>query len=704
MCCARQPATALETVEIAAAERPEDAAFIKAYCFYRLNRLAEARDALSASDHGDVSYQHIQAQVHYRENEFQESVALLERIVADDEEAATPELLTNMAAALAREGGLAALQHPLLKLEDNPDSYELAYNVAWSHVTSGNWFDAEMLLKRARETCIRTLTEEGFNPGAVANEVAVVRVQLGYVLQKQLKFEEAKAEYETVLRQRPSDDSVAAAASNNLVSLRGNSELFDSFKRNRQVLAESLQRKLTPDQKRTFAFNRGTLLLYMRRLADARAAVADLQSRFPDEATPWLIEAALLREEGNAEECESCLRAFIKDREGRDGADAATAVVQGQLALAQFLAESNRPGEAADVVRRVVDVGTSLGGTATAVALYRRAGRDEDAAACLADSVKAWEARASSGDAQQREKAASVHFQLRRAAANFMIERGLYKEADAALAALLDDPAASAEDKLVVEALRVAATARFDVSQAEEMAAKLPALRSVPVEALEAATVLERRSSTSAAPSSTSGAAAARARHTRAAAAAGGAGGAAASAGAAGVAEGAAGDAEKATELEVAQAAATAAASGRSQKRANRPELTPEQEVARLKRLEARKKRRRDKRRQAHVEKLVAEGRVKDVETALLYKPSADRWQNRFVKARARRGVYSGGAQGSGEASSRDTDRLDIAARKKKEEERRAAAAEKAAAEKAAAAAKKGGRGKRGKKGKKGRR
>eukprot|EP00500_Bicosoecida_sp_ms1_P001318 CAMPEP_0203810792 /NCGR_PEP_ID=MMETSP0115-20131106/3157_1 /ASSEMBLY_ACC=CAM_ASM_000227 /TAXON_ID=33651 /ORGANISM="Bicosoecid sp, Strain ms1" /LENGTH=423 /DNA_ID=CAMNT_0050719595 /DNA_START=184 /DNA_END=1451 /DNA_ORIENTATION=- len=364
---------ALAAAEAAPAAAADDAAFVRAYCLYRLNRLTDASEALSSSDHADVSYQHIAAQVHYRLNEFAESLALYEAIAREDEDGATSELATNMAAALARSGGLSALEHPLLKLSDHPNSYELAYNLAWSHVAAGNWAAAQRMLESARDTCVRSLTEEEFNPGEIANEAAILRVQLGYVLQQQRKTEEALEEYQGVLRQKPSDESVAAVASNNIVSLRGNAELFDSFKRNRQVMAEGLQRKLMPQQRMTFAFNRCVLLLYMRRLADARTAVAALQEEYPDEATPWLLEAALLREEGRPDaECEACLKGFVERRAAVEGDDAAR--TQARVALAHFAAETGRPGEAADLLRNIDGVGTSLGGAATAVALYRQAG------------------------------------------------------------------------------------------------------------------------------------------------------------------------------------------------------------------------------------------------------------------------------------------------------------------------------------------
>jgi len=106
------------------------------------------------------------------------------------------------------------------------------------------------------------LQEEGESEEDVERELGVIQVQLGFALQMQGRDKEAQALYNQVLKSKPDDVSVVAVASNNLLTLNKDQNVFDSKKRIKAATAEGTEHKLTGKQKRAIARNNALLAMY----------------------------------------------------------------------------------------------------------------------------------------------------------------------------------------------------------------------------------------------------------------------------------------------------------------------------------------------------------------------------------------------------------------------------------------------------------
>ena len=110
--------------------------------------------------------------------------------------------------------------------------------------------------------CKEGLEEDGVSEEEIENELGVIRVQLGYCLQLQGREKEAHALYTAALKAKPDDIALVAVASNNLVCLNKDQNVFDSKKRMKSATHESLEHKLTSKQRRNIAYNQCLLAFY----------------------------------------------------------------------------------------------------------------------------------------------------------------------------------------------------------------------------------------------------------------------------------------------------------------------------------------------------------------------------------------------------------------------------------------------------------
>ena len=66
----------------------------------------------------------------------------------------------------------------------------------------------------------------------IEEETAIIRVQIGFAIQMQgSRDREAQAIYNSVLKTKPADIGLVAVASNNLVTLNKDQNIFDSMQR-----------------------------------------------------------------------------------------------------------------------------------------------------------------------------------------------------------------------------------------------------------------------------------------------------------------------------------------------------------------------------------------------------------------------------------------------------------------------------------------
>ena len=87
--------------------------------------------------------------------------------------------------------------------ERENQTYELCYNSACIALSKGNEQDAYVKLRKAEKMCVKTFEEEQENPEdqeALDSEIAIIKVQLAYCLQRMGKSEEALKIYNSVVK------------------------------------------------------------------------------------------------------------------------------------------------------------------------------------------------------------------------------------------------------------------------------------------------------------------------------------------------------------------------------------------------------------------------------------------------------------------------------------------------------------------------
>ena len=146
------------------------------------------------------------------------------------------ERMTNMAAVMvhlsAADSGENQQELPEMS---GDESYEFTYNKACCLLANGEFQRAEEILRDAEKTCLDYLKEEfkeeELDQEEVDQETGIIRAQRAYAIQKQGipgREKEAQSIYNSVLKSKPSDIGLVAVASNNLIAINKDQNIFDS--------------------------------------------------------------------------------------------------------------------------------------------------------------------------------------------------------------------------------------------------------------------------------------------------------------------------------------------------------------------------------------------------------------------------------------------------------------------------------------------
>lgn len=88
------------------------------------------------------------------------------------------------------------------------------------------------------------------------------RIQMSYCLQKLGREKDAMALYAKVLKNKPPENDLVAVASNNILCINKEQNIFDSKKRVKAMRAEGADAKLTRPQRRCMQFNQCLFYLH----------------------------------------------------------------------------------------------------------------------------------------------------------------------------------------------------------------------------------------------------------------------------------------------------------------------------------------------------------------------------------------------------------------------------------------------------------
>jgi len=285
-------------------------------------------------------------------------------------------------------------------------------------------------------------------------------------LQKQGRDKEAQAIYNQVLRSKPSDIGLVAVASNNLLCLNGDQNIFDSKKRLKAATVDGLDSKLTSVQRGAIKRNEALLAMFTAQVEVCKTLVASLGD-LEGEATHIL--AGVLARAGRVGEAVESL--------------ASQASPLNTLTAAQILLTA---GEVRGAVEQLMSLPPSwlyrVGILSSTVTLYLALEDRLGAAKLLKDAVE-WNkknnASSKSGMAVVWRKTAEFHL----------------KSGEARVAAESLEELQKLEPGLTTLAQLVTAYAKFNLEKALEVSKKLPPFSSshVDVDALESGSFMGAR-------------------------------------------------------------------------------------------------------------------------------------------------------------------------------------------------------------------
>lgn len=435
--------------------------FEKAYCLYKCKRYDECLELVQRREHIELEqFQQLRAQILYRTTQYDEAAPVFEQLHRADGEQDPSELCANYIASRAHGTSPSVSVQEIAAEAGSEPIFDVVYNVACLFLSCGMFAEATEHLQTAIGLAEETLVNEGCTVAEVADECAAMRVQLGYVLQKQRRYDEAMSVYQEVLKAKPTDTHVLTVAQNNVVSLKKDSDLFDSFKKIKAAMEPSvLEDKLTEQQRRVIQMNHALLLLYMNKLDACRDQLTKLEAKFGVDESTCLLKSALLHREKKFAKAEETLAEYATTHGSQ----------RVELTIAELQLARGCLPEAIKTLSAISSLDGRIGMVSTLVSLHEQS---PDGMASASEVLE----NAASNNPQK---------ELLWQRACFYERHHDYQKAAAAYEQLI---ALDNHDVKAVAGL-VTACAQFEPGRAEQYAERIPALEaadSIDAEALEA--------------------------------------------------------------------------------------------------------------------------------------------------------------------------------------------------------------------------
>lgn len=429
-------------------EKGEAMKFEKAYCEYRLNRTQESLATLKSVAEPDVRTKELLAQVLYRMEDYEACYELYKDLLKNTEDDFDVERQTNFAAVVA-----ALQMWNVRDVEDaglEEDSYEICYNNACYQIGKCNPDAALQKLKKAEEFLRgdSDLTEE-----ELEEELAIIRVQMGYLLQKKGREDEASQLYNLVQKNRPSDPGLGAVLSNNIVTINKDQNVFDSKRKMKAATGDGLKSKLTAAQKQAIAVNQCLLHMYSNQSELCLKQAEQLTKENPELLSSVLISAAQHARDKNVEKGVAILQAYADSH-----ADKRFSL---QLMTAQIYLSQGKVYSACDALKALGELQYKPGVVSALVTLYLSQEDKTAASDTLINAVNWYKKK------QPKSPDLAVLIQANSA---FQMKNG---NAQAAAQMLEDQRKHNPRDPVILAQL-ISAYSQFDAAKAKEISKDLP--------------------------------------------------------------------------------------------------------------------------------------------------------------------------------------------------------------------------------------
>lgn len=419
-----------------------DFSFEAAYCYYRLNHLTKSLSVMEGVKNPQLKHQELKAQILYKLESYDTCFQLYRNIIKNSTDDFETERRTNFSAVAAQLGDSANI------VTDDPETYELRYNSGCGLAAVGEYDRAEVELVEAEVQARKFLADEGEAAEDIEEEVGIIRVQLGYVMQKLGKEKEAQNIYNSVLKGKPDDIGLVAVASNNLLAINRDQNIFDSKKRLKAATAEGLDQKLTAVQRNMIARNQALLAMFTAQVDLCKQLVEQLDTSIVPDRN--LILAGVLAKSGK----------FIAAVEQLEGDNDPNTI----LTAAQILLTAGEVGKAVAKLETLpTDWKYRHGVLSTLVSLYL-ALEDRKAAANLLKGATEW-------NMNKKVSNSADMAVVWRKTAEFHLNTG---EPEVAAKSLEEMVRVSSDLRTMAQL--VLAYAKFDLNKAMQAAKKLPPL------------------------------------------------------------------------------------------------------------------------------------------------------------------------------------------------------------------------------------
>ncbi|XP_050509494.1 signal recognition particle subunit SRP72 [Diabrotica virgifera virgifera] len=445
----------------------QEVIFEKAYSYYRVNKPEEALKTIELSENElDFRCKELKAQILYRLEQYDNSVSIYRDIIKNmHDDDYDDERYTNLSAAMVHLKNENAMD-TINEFVEN--TYEQCYNKACLLIEYENYLEAEKKLKQCEKMCREMLEEDETTEEEIDIELALIRIQLAYVYQKQGRTKESQLLYTGNLKLKLDDIALMAVASNNIACINKDQNLFDSKKKMKVALNDGLVFKLPSKQRKLIALNNAILNYYINQTDQCEKACKLIDERWPE----LQLQTATIRALN-----------LIKADKSKDAIDLLNKIktkddnLYINLSIAQIYLMQGEKAEACQILENLGEARYKPGIVGALTTLYLGIGKEDVALKVFEKTVEFYK--------KNNVKGVNLS-QLWRQAAEFHIKKGLPQVAANSLEELLK----TNKNDLRLIAQLILGYAQFNEPKAVKLAAQLTPTeelaKEVDLDALEA--------------------------------------------------------------------------------------------------------------------------------------------------------------------------------------------------------------------------
>jgi len=345
----RRTKEALDLIDTKVEYRDDRFSFEYAYCLYREGRREEALGHLSkVPEHKSLDRKRLEGQLRYRLEEYDACIKVYTELFKAPYNEDSVEAKANLIAAYVAGGRSGEIPSVLKSLGcSSTDGLELAFNVACGMIEDGSVEqEVKEQLMATRRIGEETLFDEGLDDDEMAEELAGVDVQLGFVQALEHAHVEAMNTFKSVLDLDGPDEIANVIAAANVVLCHVQLHTHDrrGAQENIKVLESFLERSGGVLKVRSDLQNRlghatcqGILATYAagaiaaNKVDHAREAVRSLETMYPGLPLGSLMQATILARDGKTKEAVAVLLAHEGKMKG-SAVEASSVLLHAQLA------------------------------------------------------------------------------------------------------------------------------------------------------------------------------------------------------------------------------------------------------------------------------------------------------------------------------------------------------------------------------------